>query len=71
MRFELLYLLQYIGRMTMSVKGHEILPQIILVPVSETVIPGTKTVMPVDLSLATSLFAVCVFVATERLPKQI
>jgi len=71
MRFELLYLLQYIGRMTMSVKGHEILPQIILVPVSETVIPGTKTVMPVDLSLAMPVFAVCVFVATERLPKQI
>jgi len=71
MRFELLYLLQYIGRMTMSVKGHEILPQIILAPVSETVIPGTRTVMPVDLSLAMPVFAVCVFVATERLPKHI
>jgi hypothetical protein len=71
MRFELLYLLQYIGRMTMSVKGHETLQRSVVVPVPATVIPGTRTVMPVDLSLAMPVFAVCVFVATERLPKHI
>lgn len=61
---------QYIGRMMMSVKGHETLHRILVVLIAETVFLETRTVIPADLSFATPIFAFCAFVVNEPSPNR-
>lgn len=61
------HLLQYSGPVAIRVKGRKIVHMILVFIMLETVIPETKTKIPVDLSFVERVFVVCVFVATNWL----